>query len=95
MPKNYNLFLKGYVGAWDFSADMVNAVLDKNKDKEVHVLIDSTGGELYTAPLYFLSLQNTWQRALSLCRRKRFRSHCRRDGSKACLHRCSCRVPRA
>ena len=49
MPKNYNLFLKGYVGAWDFSADMVNAVLDKNKDKEVHVLIDSTGGELYTA----------------------------------------------
>lgn len=49
MPKNYNLFLKGYVGAWDFSADMVNAVLDKNKDKEVHVLIDSTGGDLYTA----------------------------------------------
>ena len=49
MPKNYNLFLKGYVGAWDFSSDMVNAVLDKHKNEEVHVLIDSTGGDLYTA----------------------------------------------
>lgn len=44
MPKNYNLFLKGGVGDWDFNADMVNYVLDKHKDSEVHVLIDSLGG---------------------------------------------------
>lgn len=49
MPKNYNLFLKGYVGDWNFSADMVNAVLDKHKDREVCVLIDSTGGRVDTA----------------------------------------------
>lgn len=49
MPKNYNLYLKGYVGDWNFSADMVNAVLDKHKDKEVCVLIDSTGGRVDTA----------------------------------------------
>lgn len=49
MPKNYNLFLKGYVGDWNFSADMVNAVLDKHKDSEVRVLIDSTGGRVETA----------------------------------------------
>lgn len=44
MPKNYNLFLKGDVGGWNFSSDMVNYVLDKNKDSEVHVLVDSLGG---------------------------------------------------
>lgn len=49
MPKNYNLFLKGYVGDWNFSADMVSAVLDKHKDKEVCVLIDSLGGRVDTA----------------------------------------------
>lgn len=49
MPKNYNLYLKGYVGDWDFSADMVNAVLDRHKDKEVCVLIDSTGARVNTA----------------------------------------------
>lgn len=49
MPKNYNLFLKGRVGYWDFNADMVNYVLDKHKDREVHVLIDSTGGDVATA----------------------------------------------
>ncbi|WP_303023001.1 Clp protease ClpP [Duncaniella muris] len=49
MPKNYNLYLKGYVGDWYFSADMVNAVLDKYKDKKVCVLIDSTGGRVDTA----------------------------------------------
>lgn len=49
MPKNYNLYLKGYVGDWTFSADMVNVVLDKHKDKEVCVLIDSTGGRVDTA----------------------------------------------
>lgn len=49
MPKNYNLFLKGGVGAWDFNADMVNYVLDKHKDSEVHVLIDSLGGYTHVA----------------------------------------------
>lgn len=49
MPKNYNLFLKGYVGGWNFSADMVNYILDKHKDQEVSVLIDSTGGDTATA----------------------------------------------
>lgn len=49
MPKNYNLFLKGRVGYWDFNADMVNYVLDKHKDSEVHVLIDSLGGDVATA----------------------------------------------
>lgn len=49
MPKNYNLFLKGYVGGWNFSADMVNYILDKHKDQEVSVLIDSTGGDAATA----------------------------------------------
>lgn len=49
MPKNYNLYLKGYVGDWNFSADMVNVVLDKHKDEEVCVLIDSTGGRVDTA----------------------------------------------
>lgn len=44
MPKNYNLFLKGGVGDWKFNADMVNYVLDKHKDSEVHVLVNSLGG---------------------------------------------------
>lgn len=44
MPKNYDLFLKGTVGGWNFNADMVNYVLDRHKDSEVHVLIDSLGG---------------------------------------------------
>lgn len=49
MPKTYNLYLKGYVGDWNFSADMVNAVLEKRKNEEVRVLIDSTGGRIDTA----------------------------------------------
>ncbi len=44
MPKNYNLFLKGGVGGWDFNTDMVNWVLDKHQDSEVHVLVNSLGG---------------------------------------------------
>lgn len=49
MPKNYNLFLKGDVGGWDFSSDMVNWILDKHKDSEVHVLINSLGGYTHEA----------------------------------------------
>lgn len=44
MPKNYNLFLKGDVGGWDFNSDWVNYVLDRHKDSEVHVLVNSLGG---------------------------------------------------
>ena len=49
MPKNYNLFLKGTVGYWNFNADFVNYVLDKHKDAQVNVLIDSLGGDVSTA----------------------------------------------
>lgn len=49
MPQNYNLFLKGNVGDWDFNADMVSYVLDKHKNSEVHVLIDSLGGYTHAA----------------------------------------------
>lgn len=44
MPKNYDLFLKGGVGGWDFNSDYVNWVLDKNKDSKVTVLVNSLGG---------------------------------------------------
>lgn len=47
--QNYNLHLKGYVGGWDFDADYVDFVLNKNSKSEVHVLIDSLGGSLATA----------------------------------------------
>lgn len=47
MPKNYQLYLKGGVGGWNFSSDMVSAVLDKYKDSEVHVLVNSLGGDAY------------------------------------------------
>ncbi len=46
---NYDLHLKGYVGGYDFDADYVDWVLEKNKDKEVNVLIDSLGGRADTA----------------------------------------------
>ena len=47
MPKNYHIFLKGDVGSrWsgNFTSDMVNWILDKYKDSEVNVLINSLGG---------------------------------------------------
>ena len=47
MPKNYHIFLKGEVGSkWsgNFTSDMVSWILDKNKDTEVNVLINSLGG---------------------------------------------------
>ena len=30
--QNYNLHLKGYVGGWDFDADYVDFVLNKNSN---------------------------------------------------------------
>ncbi|MGN0236755.1 MAG: Clp protease ClpP [Lepagella sp.] len=47
MPKNYHIFLKGEVGSpWsgNFTSDMVNWILDKHKDAEVNVLVNSLGG---------------------------------------------------
>lgn len=44
----YQLHLKGYVGGYDFDAD-VDYILAKNTGMEVHVLIDSLGGQSSTA----------------------------------------------
>ena len=47
MPKNFHIFLKGEVGSrWsgNFTSDMVNWILEKYKDSEVNVLINSLGG---------------------------------------------------
>lgn len=49
MAKNYNLFLKGDVGGWNFSSDMVNYVLSKRKDSRCDVLINSLGGYVHEA----------------------------------------------
>ena len=46
---DYQLHLKGFVGGYDFDADYVDYILNKNKDSEVHVLIDSLGGRSNTA----------------------------------------------
>lgn len=47
--QKYHLKLKGYVGGWNFDADYVDYVLEKNADKQVDVLINSLGGEVSTA----------------------------------------------
>ena len=49
MKRNYHLHLKGYVGGWDFNSDYVDYVLEKHKDEQVNVLIDSLGGSVATA----------------------------------------------
>lgn len=46
---NYLLKLKGYVGGYAFDADYVDYRLSQNKDKEVHILIDSLGGDVGAA----------------------------------------------
>lgn len=43
------MHLKGYVGGWDFDAGYVDYILNKYKDQQVDVLIDSLGGSLATA----------------------------------------------
>lgn len=40
----YDLTLKGFVGGWDFDSDYIDYVLNKKKDCQVNVLIDSLGG---------------------------------------------------
>ena len=49
MSKKYDLKLKGYVGGWDFDSDYVDYILEKKSEKEVHVLINSLGGDVATA----------------------------------------------
>ena len=49
MAKNYDLFLQGPVGGWDFDSSYVDYILDKFNDREVTVLIDSLGGRTDTA----------------------------------------------
>lgn len=46
---NYDLKLKGFVGAWDFDSDYVDYILEKYKDRGVTVVIDSTGGSVFKA----------------------------------------------
>ncbi len=45
MPKNYHLHLRGYVGGWNFDSEYTSYILDKHKDSEVNVLINSLGGD--------------------------------------------------
>lgn len=45
----YALHLKGYVGGWDFDADVVDYCLERHATEPVHILIDSLGGQLSTA----------------------------------------------
>ena len=47
--KSYHLYLKGYVGGWNFDSNYVDYILEKYKDEEVHVLINSLGGSVATA----------------------------------------------
>lgn len=49
MATIYDLYLKGYVGDWNFLPSIVDYVLDKHKDKKVCVLIDSLGGRVDSA----------------------------------------------
>ena len=49
MATKYHLKLKGYVGGWNFDADYVDYILERNADKEVQVLINSLGGDVGTA----------------------------------------------
>lgn len=58
MAKNYHLHLKGFVGGWDFDSDYVDYVLDKNKDNQVDVLIDSLGGKTNTALSIYHAFKN-------------------------------------
>ena len=54
---NYQLHLKGYVGGYDFDADYVDYILNKNSGKEVNVLIDSLGGQSNTALSIFAAFK--------------------------------------
>jgi ATP-dependent protease ClpP protease subunit len=55
---SYQLHLKGFVGGYDFDSDYVDYILNKNKEDEVNVLIDSFGGQVSTA----LSISSAFKR---------------------------------
>lgn len=40
----YDIYLKGYVGGWDFDPDFVDWTVERLDGKPINVLIDSTGG---------------------------------------------------
>jgi len=46
MAKKYDLTLKGTVGWWNFHSGMVDDIIARSGDKEIHVLIDSLGGRV-------------------------------------------------
>ena len=48
MPQDYHLHLRGSVGGWRFDSEYTSYILDKNKDREVNVLINSLGGDANT-----------------------------------------------
>lgn len=47
--RKYHLHLRGRVGYYEFNADFVEYVLKKHENEQVNVLINSTGGDLFTA----------------------------------------------
>ncbi len=47
--RKYHLHLRGRVGYYDFNAEFVEWVLKKHENEQVNVLINSTGGDLFTA----------------------------------------------
>lgn len=64
MPKNiYDIRLKGYVGGDNFNSRKVQQKLDELKDRQVNVLIDSTGGSLFEA----LSIAEAFRRHGDVC----------------------------
>lgn len=54
----YDLHLKGFVGSADFDRNAVDNLVDENMERELHVLIDSLGGNLATG----LSISNAFKR---------------------------------
>lgn len=54
----YHLYLKGFVGSWDFDLDYVDYILEKFHDQKVDVRIDSTGGSVAAALSIAASFQN-------------------------------------
>lgn len=55
---NYDIYLRGFVGGYDFDARYVEYVLTHKSQEQVNVLISSTGGNLDTA----LQISNAFQR---------------------------------
>lgn len=96
MPQpNYNLHLKGYVGGCDFDRNYVDYVLDKNKDKPVHVLIDSLGGIARDCTIHRQRIPCAWRCDSALRGNERERGDCRLPRCQAYLHGLVGNVPGA